>query len=401
MKNNKYDYFLITLICLLIFGMYGDSLQPIRVVALSSIPFIIISFLETRDVKNINNVYKTSGLLFLWIVFTILWTSDIVQGAKEIFYYLSHFSLLILTILCYNKANNPLKSLTKGWIILISLSLVVAYFEIFYNQHLSVSLIESDFKIYVDGKGIYKKFASVTFGNYNTYVMVIAMALPFLFGFLFLHKRFQTQLFTILVITSSYFVLFINASRGGLIAGGIILLTWIIFAQRKKVNHPKIKMLILIPLAIYAIFNHINVILDQVSNRVSNGSSFIQDEGRMELFLSAFNAFWEKPFFGSGIGSIQEEMENVLITLPHNLFLEFLVQFGLIATVVLCIILLNLFKNIPNLKSTPKAMLISIFLTFPLIIIINSTYLLHPIVWIFIASIYCIGSLNKSNISYD
>lgn len=401
LKNNNYDYSLIMLVCLLVFGMYGESWQPIRIVALVSVPFSFYSYLKTRNLKPLNHAFKISTLLFVWISITFLWTSDTEQGLKEIIYYFTHFSLFILVLLLYFKANNPLKSLTKGWLILISITLICAFVEIFYNQHLSVNLIPDQFKVNVDGVGYLKKFASVTFGNYNTYILVICMALPFLFGFLYSNKNYFTQFFTILVITSTYFVILINASRGGILVGGVLLIVWGIFAQKYKVHHSKEKIAILLPIALYIVFNHTNMILQQLFNRVSGGGTYSQSEGRTELFESAFDAFLERPLFGSGIGSIQVEMENVLIKFPHNLVMEFLVQFGLIATLIIGIILMFVFKNILKLSSFSKDIAISILVVFPIIIIINSTYLLHPLFWVFIASIYCISCLNKSNFAYD
>ena len=38
----------------------------------------------------------------------------------------------------------------------------------------------------VDGQTLVRKYASVTFGNYNSYVTVICFALPFMFAYLLL-----------------------------------------------------------------------------------------------------------------------------------------------------------------------------------------------------------------------
>lgn len=402
LKNNKYDYFLITLVCLLVFGIYGDSLQPVRIATLASIPFIIYSFFKTKTTKPIANAFKACGLLYLWISISYIWTSDTVQGQKELIYYFTHFSLFLLVLLFYFKANNALKSLTKGWLILISITLVCAFYEIITDLHLSVNLIPDQFKVNIDGVSYLKKFASVTYGNYNTYILVICMALPFMFGFLYLKKNFFVQIFTILIIACTYFVILINASRGGILVGSIMLVIWIIFAQKFKVHYKKEKIAILFPIALYVIFNHTGMILEQLFNRVSGGGTFTQnDEGRIELFISAFNAFIEQPFLGTGIGSIENEMENVMIKLPHNLVLEFLVQFGIIATFYLGFILYVVFRDIIKLKSYSKAILISVLATFPLIIVINSTYLLHPILYVFLASSYCVVYLKKSKFSYD
>src|SRR5690554_4852851 len=121
-KNNLYDYFLTLLVCLLIFGMYGDSLQPVRVVSLASLPFIIVNYVQNKEIKILRRTYLLLLGLYLYLLLSLLWTSDLSQGAKEAIYYLAHFSLLILILLLYFKANNPLRSLTRGWFIFIALT---------------------------------------------------------------------------------------------------------------------------------------------------------------------------------------------------------------------------------------------------------------------------------------
>lgn len=398
LKNNKYDYFLMILISSLIFGMYGDSMQPIRIIALAAVPYITIQLFRHKKRTFQSKAFKSCIFLYIAFALSLLWTSDFNQGIKEIVYYFAHFSLFLLIVNLYFRAKTPLKSLFNGWFILIFISLIIAFIEIFFNVHMSVSLIPDDFQIQFDGISIQKKFASVTYGNYNTYVMVITMALPFLFGFLYSHKKLITQLITILVISFSYFVLMINASRGGLIAGGIILIVWAAFIQKEKVHHYRKKMMVLIPISIYAIYFHVNTIFDQVSNRVAAGTSLTEDQGRAELLKSAIDAFLRKPFFGSGIGSIQEEMEGVLIRLPHNLVLEILVQFGLVITLIVGYYFFRMFRNIPKLPLMNKTILVSILFSIPFIFIINSSYLLHPILWVFLASIYCVSCFKQAKL---
>lgn len=400
LKNNSYDYFLIILICLLAFGMYGDSLQPVRIVSIASLPLLIIHYFTSKDIKPLQNSYKIATGLFCWIAYSLLWSSDFLQGSKEVFYYLSHLLLLLLVLVFFSKANNSFKSLVKGWFLFILITLPIAFVEIIYNQHLSVNLIDSALQIHIGEQGIQKRFASATFGNYNTYVMVITMALPFIFGYLYTFKKKFSQLLAIFVIISSYFILLINASRGGIIAGVIILLIWLIHIYREKINYLKIKLGLLIPLTVIALVNYINILFGEVSNRIASGASFIEGESRTILFESAFNAFWRHPIFGSGVGSIQSEMEDVSITLPHNLFLEFLVQFGLIATIIIGILFFFMLKHISSLPSLSKTILYSIYISLPIIFVINSSYLLHPVLWVFIASIYCI-SYKKKLTQYD
>lgn len=401
LKNNKYDYLLIILLSFLVFGNYGDSLQPTRLIALASLPLIIIQSIKSKKDSFVFKAYFISLALYIWFVISLFWTSDFTQATKEVIYYLAHFSLFILIAFLYSKAENPLKSLVKGWFLLIIITIPIAFIEIFYGFHMSVNLIPEDFHIRYYELNVFKRYASVTFGNYNTYAMLIAMALPFLFAYLYLHKKFISQLFAILVILLSYFILLINASRGGLIAGVIILLVWMFFIQKQKVHHYRNKMKLFIPISIFLFGYHINTIFDEVSNRSAANVSLIGDQGRIELFKSAINAFLQKPFLGAGLGSLQNEMRDVTIFVPHNLILEFLVQFGAILAIVVAFLFFKMFIKIPKVEVFQKAILVSILLSIPFIFIINSIYLLHPLIWAFFASIYCVSCFKKNNYSYD
>lgn len=397
--NNKYDYLVIILISLLVFGDLGGSLQPIRIFSLLFLPTVIIGALNLIRYPLIKFSYRFVSILYFYICLSLIWTSDINEGLKEIVYYLSHFSLLILVPLFFLKANKPLASLLRGWVIFIFLTQVVAFNEIFFDVHLSTSFFSSDEMINAGGTIVQKKFASVTFGNYNAYSMIISMALPFLFAHLYVFKKLRTQIITIIIICFSYFILLINASRGGIIAGGIIFLVFLFITRKQKINHLKMKSLILLPIAFIFLFKYSAIVFEQVSYRLYSGASFTQDTGRFELFNYALQAFYRNPFFGSGVGSLKVEMQDAYLTTPHNLLLEFLVQFGLFATLLFLFFLFRVFAKSTKKYFVVQFVIYSSFFSLPIISIINSGYLLYPILWIYIASLYCFSFLELQDIT--
>ena len=394
LTSNKYDYFLILFIGLLVFGLYGGPLQPIRVVSLALIPFIIISFFVGKEDPFIRHAYAFCILLFSFIILSFGWTMDMEEGFKQLFYYFSHLSLFLLIILFYSKASKPFTSLLKGWVFFIVLTQVIALTEIFFYIHLDVSFLTTESAVNFYGNGINKSFASVTFGNYNTYVTIITMALPFLFGFLYYKKRLTQQIFMISIIGICFYILIVNASRGGIFAGFIVLFIWFFLTIKRKINHLKEKLLVFTPILLIVIIKYTQPIFKQITSRLSTGTSLTEDHARLSIFKSALEAFYKKPFLGGGVGSVKMEMQGALAVVPHNLFLEFLVEFGMIATIALVILFLVVFRGAFQKSFIKKLILISILISLPIVTIINSTYLLHPVLWVFIASIYCISKFN-------
>lgn len=390
-KGNRFDYLLIVTIVLLVFGLYGGDMQPIRLLSLAFMPYTLLSFITTTNRSQIQ-LFSVASALYLFIVLSILWTTDVSEGVKEVVYYTAHFSLFLAVINFYKKANLPLQSLILGWIVFISLTQIVAFNEIFFDQHLELSKFDSDRLMNVGGVIVQKKFAAVTFGNYNTYVTVLAFALPFLFGGFVIAKTKLQQTLSLSIIVFSLFTLFINASRGGLLAAFIITGIFIFFFRNLQIRNLKFILFLVTPILAFLIYKYFHVIIEQFSYRAAGGRSFTEDNARSELFERALEAFYNKPLFGGGIGSIEAEMYGSFILLPHNLFLEIMVQFGFLVFLVFLVFLFKLYQKVMRTKiSLIKFVVIGALCSLPIVAIINSSYLLLPVFWVYLASLYCIS----------
>lgn len=85
----------------------------------------------------------------------------------------------------------------------------------------------------VDGQTLVRKYASVTFGNYNSYVTVICFSLPFMFAYLLLVDGVKKQLWGWFIVLAVFYILVINASRGGLLCFVIALFSFLLFYRKK------------------------------------------------------------------------------------------------------------------------------------------------------------------------
>ena len=169
MKNNlynKYDWGLIVLIASLVVGDLGGALQPVRVISLLFLPQVL------SQCRKVNRLVALSCLFFVfWLAYmacSLTWTSDFSQGIKEIFYYISHFSLFILIQYWCKQALNPVRSIIGGWLTFFLLSCPVAFYELLFDKHFSTSQFSSDLMQNLGGGYIYqKKFAAINFLNYG------------------------------------------------------------------------------------------------------------------------------------------------------------------------------------------------------------------------------------------
>lgn len=391
-KWNIFDFLLIFTIALLVFGGYGGALQPIRLFSLVTVPFVFWFYIKYSRNKQILKTIRSVIILYVFLVASLLWTSDVNEGFKEIIYYAIHLNLFLLIVMLFRKARQPFYSLLIGWTLFIFLTQIVAFNEIFFDVHLDLSKFESDKMMNVGGMIVQKKFAAVTFGNYNGYVTVVALSLPFLFGLFASVEKKTHQILSLAIISFAYFSLFINASRGGILAGIVVLGIFLLFSKKIKIKKVRYIILLIVPLLLILIYRYYDIIFEQLFYRRLAGSSFTQDDGRFALFSKALQAFYNKPFFGGGIGSLQKEMTGASILIPHNMFLEVLVQFGFFVSLFFLIYLIKHIVGVKKINKPVNSFIIyAALLSLPVASIINSGYLLMPTFWVFLASLYCIA----------
>lgn len=395
-NRNVFDFLLMFTISLLVFGGYGGSLQPIRLFSLVTVPFVFWFYIKYSRNKQILKTIRAVIILYMFLVASLLWTSDVNEGFKEIIYYGIHLNIFLLIVMLFRKASQPFNSLLVGWVLFIFLTQIIAFNEIFFDKHLDLSIFESDHMINAGGMIVQKKFAAVTFGNYNGYVTVVALSLPFLFGLFASVEKKTHQIISLAIISFAYFTLFINASRGGILVGIIVFTIFLVYLRKLNIKNIKYNLLIVVPILIALILRYYDVIFEQLFYRKMAGASFTQDTVRISLFSKALEAFYNKPFFGGGIGSLQKEMTGASILVPHNMFLEVLVQFGFFVSLFFLIYLIKHFAQVKKIYKPVNSFIIyAALLSLPVASIINSGYLLMPTFWVFLASLYCIAFFNK------
>ena len=94
--------------------------------------------------------------------------------------------------------------------------------------------------------------------------------------------------------------------------------------------------------------------------------------------------------FGIGVGGLDASMAQFSkggINVTHNMFLEVLVQYGVIVFLAVLIFLLRLFKRAFRVEGHRKEVLLMSFVSMPAYFIIDSTYLLTCHYYVLIATL--------------
>lgn len=387
-KVNIYDILLFIIIVSLAAGNLGGGFQPIRVLAILFFPFALVKgFWYTK--LNGFIVYFVCFLVFASL--SLLWTSNFTEGLKELVYYLIHFLLFleILTFARYSK--NNIKTISFAWFVCICICLSISSWELITGNHLEMAR-ETDLT-FNEGGVIVDRFAlSCTFGNYNGYVTFLCFAFPVLIYFKLLDRYSRLTKYIIpIVLLVSLLTVTINGSRGGVVSMSIMLLMLFVFSQRTTKKYIILVLVLLIGGFIFV--SYYDVIMGTFMLRSSGGASLTTDEYRFNIWSRSFELYLDSFFIGTGVGSIIASLDDAL---PHNLFLEALVQYGIFALLFFSFLFKTFLKGIRNNDRNKKIFVWMFYAALPFMSVIDSGYLLAPYLYAFFATFYIIVYLTKT-----
>ena len=381
---NKYDILVILLLTSLAFGGIGiGGALIVRILAIILFPVLFFKFNGNYHIRN----YLYCFLFFIsYCVLSLLWTPNRAEGFVEIIYFIVHFVLFFEIIVFSYRARNPLDSISKGWLIAVCMTLVVALWEIMTDNHLPMSVQESGDTMNAGGMIIYRRFASVSFGNYNGYVTFLCFSLPFLF-----YRVMRNRcLFSIVAIILSCVCILFNASRGVLLTISVMFLIYVSFLRKQggKIYIYSLFLLLLIGSFVFIQFG--SELFDAIAYRAVDNTLYA-DAPRFEIWGTVWQVFLLTCGLGSGVGGLQDMMRQLSpsgISIPHNLFLEILGELGIIIFLFFILFLFGLLKRAYRIKDeTIKALLFLSLLPLPICSIINSGYIFNTYVFSAFASL--------------
>jgi hypothetical protein len=380
---NKYDYLIIFYIFLQIFGIYGGFLQPIRFYTLILLPFSFFFFLNNNVEKTFKFIFIFLLLIFIQSVISFLFIDDFENGFKY-FLYISFNIITIFNFIYLSLNSNKLfYSIILGWSLFLTISIPFSLYEIFTDKHFAFSRLNSNTEI---GKlNIFRKFSSLTFSNYNSYSLRIIYSLPFLYSIILLSRKKLVQTIIFIFLLFSFYILLVNGTRAAILS--FIIITFIYLRNL----HLKYLGLYIFLFGSF-LFNFRSTFVYIIFKINSDGYS---DNSRFEILINSLNLMLKNyNLFGFGIGNfeyIYKKAFHKIINAPHNLFLDFLSNFGFLLLIYFIILLYKLYINInKNFDKKILLMLKSSLFTLPFFSIIDSYFIQSPSTWIYFISLYLI-----------
>ena len=408
-KNfNKFDYFIVVIIASLAYGEYEalGAFTPIRLIGAFSFFYIIRNWK-----KLVRSVFAkwVKFFCFWWFYMTvsILWTPDKITGIIYWFHFTCIIGTIISLFLLTQKANNPLAAFSVGWMLFVIITIPIALWEITSGSHLS----SGNFKEGAVFGGEWRKFAAVTFVNYNSYSLLLTYSLPFLSCIIWNKSAAITKLLKIVAIVTFVIVsiiILINSSRASFVCLGASIALMVIACFKNSNTFQRILLVGVICLLISVLVDNIYDIgmLAQILERLDGGNAFA-DSNRTDLIKVGLKIASDDLFFGGGIMSMIPlySRYHADYHYAHNLVIEMLVEHG----ALICILFLWLFartlKRFYRIKDTNyRAMFYYIILALPLMMVIDDSYFGRSGFWIYLASIISISetkSLIKNKFQYE
>ena len=390
-SNNKYDFLVIITIASLAWGNleYLRAITPVRIMGCVGL------YYGFHNMSLLIRQYKSLIILFafwsFYMIMSLTWTSDMALGVAMVFHMTTMFGAFMLLFVSSIKAKRFVYSLTTGWILMVVATMPIAIWEILTFDHLSSGSFQEGS---IDKSGDLKIYAAVTFQNYNSYVVMLSFAMPFII--LSFWQRNRTKWIYAFVALLMCFVLFINSSRGGLLCmSATILVLYYEYAKRQKIFTVAIQILIIFAVFAHYVINNIDDInfLHSMLVRFSDYDvSTMKNDSRLAIWAVGFEIAANHFFGGTGIGSMIKEYAEIgknEIHYAHNYYLELLIEDGLIIS---CTYFGLFYRSLMRMKQKInnrriRLLAIHMIVCSVIIFVIDDYYTVRSGAWLFVASV--------------
>lgn len=393
---NRFDLLIIITIASLAWGSYEllGALTPIRLIGLYG---LVVAYKNRRVLKNATKGLST--LFCFWIIyscFSVIFTFGFSSWLIQFCHTTTMMGAIMALSIWGVKAKNPLKSINYGWLLFVFLTMPIAIWELTTGNHLSSGSFNEDT---IGAFGLMKPFAAVTFVNYNSYVVMLCIAAPFLYALLF-KGGIIDRVCSLIALIFTFVVLAFNTSRGGIICFVISLFFYIIFTFLKGGIFKKVVLVTLLVLgSSFLISNFTDIELLEPLIRRSESTGLLEDDSRTDVWSRSIELSAKYLFIGTGCGSMPYALEHYYpskLNFCHNYFLEILLEYGLVIFLVWFTKIFQIIRK--NLKSRTieiKYVALYALLSSPFLLVIDDYYSQRTGIWIYVASILLMYNYNK------
>lgn len=400
-SRNLYDKFIILLIGSTVLGTVQVSILSHLVAAgMMCLPFTLLEVREVILRGKIKSVVLWALCFLTYAILSIAWSSYRSESFEGTWYLGWTISTFIGITHASSKANNPVKSLIEGWLLLMLCTLPIALWELTTDSHIPGfgDFNASSQTIASDGKDAKLMFAAVTYKNYNSYCTLISMAMPLLFYGLcnYTHKL----LYTIGIIATTLIVV-INSSRGALLALGIDIVIFLFYYKRLEIKH---KVLVTWGLVLGFIAFAIQwgfAIASQAIFRIflADKLNDTSNTGRIDVWSLSWQAFCDSYGLGTGAGTMIPTLKatGYWLNFCHNMIVEMLLQYGMVITLPFVWIIAKTCIGLLRRKGFDRMLGLMFTISFVPLAIIDDSYLGHTYVWMWLAAIISISTIKKES----
>lgn len=403
-ERNRYDIMLILMCWLMAAGLFGGFLQPVRVLIFLLTPFFVNDAIrsELHIVPPLREVpsYRYEQICFvLWgcyAAISLYWAIDMLESTKAFLHLIINFIGFGEFLWLASKAQKPQQSVIIGWALMFLTTVPIALHELITDEHLPMSLQESDYSIKFGGSiAEVRRFASVTFGNLNTYNVVLCMTFCTMMVCT-LRDTFKERFFGYLMMISIAVLIVVNSSRAAFICLAFGILIYILVLMRKR-HHVILLLGGIVTAAGILIYRYADLFSFVIMRFQTQG---LEDVGRLGVLTHGIEELIRTYGLGIGIGNFIPTMLNEYhldIAAPHNLLLEVGVQFGVIILLLFIGMFVRVYKRSKKGTIFNRSSAILTILPFIPISIIDSGYILKVPTWIFFATIYVLAYSNYND----
>lgn len=182
-SHNVYDAMLLFSIVSCVLGtVQFGIISHTFILGLICLPFAVLGLI--KDVID----GKMKGIIFVVVMLLFYAVSSVIWGVRspimfqELWFLFWNINIFIGLYYISQKALQPREDILKGWVLLIALTMIVAFWEILTNSHIPQFGDFNAEQSIMDKDGVLEEriFAAVTYKNLNSYVTLLCMAIPLL-----------------------------------------------------------------------------------------------------------------------------------------------------------------------------------------------------------------------------
>lgn len=394
---NRYDLMILILIISQISGHYFGILNPISFFVLLFFP-ILLKNLQDNTIKFVAPFLRFFVFWTLYNICSVLWAPLFMRSLYYCILFMINFIMFLEIIVFSKKSSNPHNTIAIGWLIAFLLTSFVGIWELRTGNHLSIAkehLSRENFS----GDGAIGSYTSVTFYNINTYAIYILGVIPFVFYAIVSKTSMMIKILALYCGLIGMVFLFIDGSRGASLSLVLMFIVFLFLILRKGNKKNVAWAIIALGIVFYIFYEFGEIILSLVLYRMQ--TSGFEDNSRLVLYEKSLEIFFNSGGLGTGVGSMVPAMEALGnrydIFYSHNLFLEFLMQFGIVLFAGFLYYLFKLFFMARKVLLPSKVVIYSALYGLPFYSVINSEYTHLNFVWCYFATLFVYASSNYVN----